>query len=534
MEDPLINSNSTAPSNSEKKNNDYPVKHVPSIKSKFTCTPETQRIIVISLISFSQGISGLPDLAIQYIYKDVFGLSPATVSSLISFTYIPWFLKLFYGFISDSFPIFGYRRKPYLVIFTFVNIASLFGLAFIQFNIYFFVSLIVLYQIASAFINMLAEALIIETSRKQAKKGQNKTAHNVFLFFFIRSFGYLLTSFCSGALIEVLDIKFIFILTTVFPILILIAACTLNEKKVNILKQKKGLNMTKEKLSQIYRNLNISPLEEKKINKNITLKGQFILLKEMIKQPNFCKTAIYTLIYSLTPGYSTVLFFFYTNDLGFSPIQMGNIKMIYGIAVIIGMIIFRLFLQKVQFKKIMMISICLDILFNLNMILLIKHINRSLNIPDIVYVLISESFLNSTSEIMTMPLLILVCNVCPKNVEGTLYALFMGIMNLGYFIAAQGGALIVKLLGVSEKNFTNLPICVIITCAFLVLTFFFSLIINDKKYHNPFQDEHQDYLKKRVLSLDKFDINDTNHLETKDEENNLLNKPKRKTSSHSL
>ena len=145
------------------------------------------------------------------------------------------------------------------------------------------------------------------------------------------------------------------------------------------------------------------------------------------------------------------------------------------------MVIFRLFLQKVKFKKVMMISICLDILFNLNMILLIKHINRLLNIPDIVYVLVSESFLNSTSEIMTMPLLILVCNVCPKNIEGTLYALFMAIMNLGYFIAAQSGALIVKFLGVTEVNFTNLPICIIITCGFLVLTFFFSLIINDKK-----------------------------------------------------
>lgn len=534
MEDALINSKHNPSSSNEQKINEAPVKSAPSLKLKFTCTPETQRIIVISLISFSQGISGLPDLAIQYIYKDVFGLSPASVSSLISFTYIPWFLKLLYGFISDSFPIFGYRRKPYLVIFTFINLASLFGLAFIQFNIYFFVSLIVIYQIASAFINMLAEALIIETSRKQAKKGKNKTAHNVFLFFFIRSFGYLLMSFCSGALIEILDIKYIFIITTIFPILILIAACTLKEKKVNILKQKKNSNITKEKLTQIYKNLNISPLEEKTITKNITLKGQFILLKEMIKQPNFCKTALYTLIYSITPGYSTVLFFFYTNDLKFSPIQMGNVKMIYGISVIIGMVIFRLFLQKVKFKKVMMISICLDILFNLNMILLIKHINRSLNIPDIVYVLVSESFLNSTSEIMTMPLLILVCNVCPKKIEGTLYALFMAIMNLGYFIAAQSGALIVKFLGVTEENFTNLPICIIITCGFLVLTFFFSLIINDKKYHNPFQDEHQDYINKRVLSLDKFDINETNHLETNDEENHLLNEPKRKSSSHSL
>ena len=531
MEDTLLNLKSPLNKENSKENNENQQNHPSIFKSIFTCTPETQRLMVISLISFSQGISGLPDLAIQYIYKDNFGLSPAAVSSLISFTYIPFFFKLFYGFISDSFPIMGYRRKPYLVIFTFVNLACLFGLAFLQINIYIFVSLIVLYQIASAFINMLAEALIVETSRKQAKKGKNKTAHNVFLFFFIRSFGYLLTSFCSGALIEILDKKYIFIITTIFPILILIAACTLKEKKVNLLKQKTKLNLTHDKLSQIYKNLNISPIEEKKITKNITLKGQLILLKTMLKQSNFCKTALYTLIYSITPGYSTVLFFFYTNDLKFTPIQMGNIRMIYGIAVIIGMIIFRLFLQKVQFKKVMMISIFLDVIFNLNMIILLKHLNRVIGIPDIAYVLISESFLNSTNEIMTMPLLILVCNVCPKNIEGTLYALFMGIMNLGYFIAAQSGALIVNCLGVTEENFTNLPICILITCAFLFVTFFFSLIINDKKYLNPFQDEEKDYMKKRVLSFDKFDINHANQKEMKEDP---LVEPKRKKSSNSL
>ena len=146
----------------------------------FICNAETERLIVISLISFSQGVSGLPDLAIQYIYKDHFHLSPATVTSLISLTYTPWFLKVFYGFISDSFPIMGYRRKPYLLLMTLMTILSLIGLAVIELNVYLFVGIIVGYQISSAFINTLAEALIIETSRKQAKKGKNQTAHMCF------------------------------------------------------------------------------------------------------------------------------------------------------------------------------------------------------------------------------------------------------------------------------------------------------------------------------------------------------------------
>jgi hypothetical protein len=29
---------------------------------------------------------------------------------------LPWLIKAVYGFISDSMPIFGYRRKAYLII----------------------------------------------------------------------------------------------------------------------------------------------------------------------------------------------------------------------------------------------------------------------------------------------------------------------------------------------------------------------------------------------------------------------------------
>ena len=206
--------------------------------------------------------------------------------------------------------------------------------------------------------------------------------------------------------------------------------------------------------------------------------------------------------------------------------------MVFGFATTIGMIIFRVFLKNLKFKTVMISAVILSIFFNLNMIGLLKHINRIINIPDLVYVILSETLLNSTGEIMTMPLLILVCHVCPKNIEGTLYALFMAIMNLGYFIAAQGASLLIKFLHVTDINFDNLPICILITCGFLICTCLFTFIINDKKYENPFGDEQEGIIEKRVNSFSKFDINDENKDDielTKDED-----KPKRKLSSNSL
>jgi len=75
--------------------------------------------IVIILVALTQGFTGLSDLALSYLYKDDLKLEPSTVSKINSFVFIPWILKPIYGLVTDSFPIFGYRRKPYLFIFGF-------------------------------------------------------------------------------------------------------------------------------------------------------------------------------------------------------------------------------------------------------------------------------------------------------------------------------------------------------------------------------------------------------------------------------
>ena len=72
---------------------------------------------VIILVALTQGFTGLSDLALSYLYKDDLKLEPSQVSQINSFVFIPWILKPIYGLITDSFPIFGYRRKPYLFFF---------------------------------------------------------------------------------------------------------------------------------------------------------------------------------------------------------------------------------------------------------------------------------------------------------------------------------------------------------------------------------------------------------------------------------
>jgi hypothetical protein len=61
--------------------------------------------------------------------------------------------------------------------------------------------------------------------------------------------------------------------------------------------------------------------------------------------------------------------------------------------------------------------------------------------------------------------------MCPKNIEGTMYALLMSTINFGSLVSGQLGAIITYYIGVTDTDFTNLGILIFITstCSILPL-----------------------------------------------------------------
>lgn len=86
-------------------------------------------LFAISMVYFAQGILGLSRLAVTFFYKDTLHLEPAEISFLAGIATFPWLVKPLYGFLSDSFPIMGYRRRSYLLLCGLLGAVSWFGLA---------------------------------------------------------------------------------------------------------------------------------------------------------------------------------------------------------------------------------------------------------------------------------------------------------------------------------------------------------------------------------------------------------------------
>lgn len=74
-----------------------------------------------------------------------------------------------------------------------------------------------------------------------------------------------------------------------------------------------------------------------------------------------------------------------------------------------------------------------------------------------------------------MPFLILSGLLCPPGIEGTLFALFMSINNLGSTLGSFVGAGLASLLEISSGSFDNLllGICIQALCTLAPIAFIF-------------------------------------------------------------
>jgi folate/biopterin transporter len=390
--------------------------------------------VVISLIALSNGMIALADLPLSYLYKDDFKLSPAKVALLVSLINLPWIIKPLWGFISDCFPIFGKRRSPYLLFFGVLGICCWISLGLIIDTLLSTFLILLLIQITVCFCNVIGEALVVEESQKTSNTQQEASKY-VTLFFGVRAVGTILTAYTGGLLLEVVDKKVIFLIAVICPLLLVISSVIMVEE----------------------------PMTAKPIAKE-----QFIEIYKFITRKEVYPPIIFILVFCAIPSCSDTMFFYYTNELKFEPEFMGKMKMAYGVGTIIGMIIYYSFLHQYDFKIMLIVTTFICSFISLSQLLLVTRLSLVLGIPDELFAVFCSFIVQFTAELNMLPLLVLCCRICPKNIEGSLYALLMSTMNFGSMLSSQGGGLLMLVLGITQTNFERLWMLILISGVLMI------------------------------------------------------------------
>jgi folate/biopterin transporter len=387
-----------------------------------------RELVAIGVIYFIQGALGLAQLAVSFFFKDDLGLTPAETASLIGLVMVPWTVKPFYGFISDSVPIWGYRRRPYLVFFGILGALAWVGMATIVDSAPLAVLFIGIASLSVSFSDALIDALIVQRARLEEKGDAGS----------LQSFGWgavsmggVTAAFLSGYLLEHYGTRVVFLITALLPLIGGIASFAIQDDRVTGSSQGKFL-------------------------------PQWRSLRQAVTNPQILLPTAFLFLWQATPSADTAFFFFTTNDLHFNPQFLGTVRLVTNLAGLFGVWVFHRFLRQVPIRRIFAWTTVISTLLGLTTLILVTHFNRQLGIDDRWFSMGDSLILTVAGRIAFMPTLVLAARLCPEGVEATLFALLMSVLNLAGLCSQQLGALLTHLFHVTESDFQNLWLLILV------------------------------------------------------------------------
>jgi len=387
-------------------------------------------LIAILTVYFVQGILGLSRLAVSFFLKDELLLSPVQVSALLGIVFLPWMIKPVFGFISDGLPIFGYRRRPYLILSGILGTASWVSLSTIVHTSWAATLAIALGSLSVAMSDVIVDSLVVERVRgeSQAKAGSLQS-----LCWGAAAIGGLITAYFSGLLLQYFTTRTVFGITALFPLIVSGVAWLIAESPVS------------------------------KDSQDSNIKHQLGQLRQAITQKTIWLPTAFIFIWQATPNAESAFFFFSTNELHFEPEFLGRVYLVTSFASLAGVWIFQRFLKSIPFRVIFAWSTVLSSILGMTTLLLVTHTNRLLNIDDHWFSLGDSLILSVMGKIAFMQVMVLAARLCPSGVEATLFALLMSIFNSAGTVSNALGALITYWLGITATNFESLWLLVVIT-----------------------------------------------------------------------
>jgi folate/biopterin transporter len=409
----------------------------------------SRELLAILLVYAVQGILGISRLAVSFFLKDELALSPAEVAALMGIAALPWVIKPVFGFISDGLPIFGYRRRPYLILSGLLGVGAWLSLANLVHTAAGATLAIAITSLSVAFSDVIVDSLIVERARDESV---GKAGSLQALCWGASAVGGLLTAYFSGLLLQHFSTRTVFALTAAFPLLVSAAALWISEEPVTLADG----------------------------NRQTVVKEQIQQLWQALRQKAIWMPTLFLFLWQCTPTAESAFFYFSTNELGFTPEFLGRVRLVTSLASLLGVWLFQRFLKTIPFRQIFIWTTLLSSVLGLTALLLVTHTNRSLGIDDHWFALGDSLILTVMGQLTFMPVLVLAARLCPPGIEATLFAMLMSVLNLSGLVSKEGGAILTHLLGVTDTNFDKLWLLVLITNVGSMLPLIFINLLPDE------------------------------------------------------
>lgn len=393
-------------------------------------------LFVITVVYAAQGLRTLGSSAVFFYFKEDLGVKEeSSAQVLIATTYLPWYIKPVYGLISDSLPIYGSHRKAYLLL------SAAFGaVAYLAFlaplSLTTTMICLICGQLSQVVADIIADALMVVESRTDTEYGSS----------FLQAYSWSVMSIVSllggvvGWYLSYVGVEPSTVLASlaVAPLCVIVAGIGYNEP------EKDQFPRFKETVSGV-----ISALSQKSTYQSLLF--------------------LYLILASV-PGISQVWKYFLTNELHFSNHFLYLISGASGLSYLTAAAIFSHWLKNWTLRKVLLCGQILLICCCLLDFCLVCRYNRYLYLPDELFYAGSAYIAASISgAFILFPSLVIAAQLCPHNLEATMYALVSSVSNFGGYTSELFGSALTQLVVPIPGQYEDFYMFSLLQMAFMVV-----------------------------------------------------------------
>lgn len=377
----------------------------PSNRSPELARYAKRLVFLFGLVYFCQGLGqhvGLISQPLQFFFKEALGLNPAQVTEYLAVLTIPWTIKPLYGLLSDFIPLFGYRRKTWLLATNALAAAGflwLFGLT----NPATVVIALMLTAFGTAASDVIIDAVMVENGKKTGMTAKFQSVQ--WLWINLASVGtsllggYLCTLFTPGTALHIAAIIALFA-----PLSVMVASWLI--------------------------------VQEDKSTVNIAdLKATTASLVSSFKSKTLWAVIAFLAFWNFSPSFGSPWYYHQVDTLGFTQSFIGILAAVGSAGQVLGAIVYGKYFSKRSLKQQLVFSIVTGTIGTLAYLFLLTPSGYS----QAIAIAINLVF-GAAAMIATLATLTLAAQACPPKAEGFTFAALMSVVNGFAQISAIVGA----------------------------------------------------------------------------------------------
>ena len=392
----------------------------------------TQRLIshllwFFALVYIVEGLGqvagGLISQPLTYYLKQVHGWTPVQVTAFLTLFNLPWVIKPVYGLISDFIPLFGYRRKSYLLIANVAAIAGFFWATQIDTpSVLVFALMMTAYAMAIS--STLCGAVLVQNGQKLQQSG--RFVNQQWLWSNVAA---MAAAIIGGQLVQHLPpgtaLHAGAAIVGVTPLLVIFGTLLfVPEQKVAI---------------------NLQGMRD-------SLDG----LLAAFRRRELWIIAVFVFLYYFSPGFATPLYYHMTDNLKFSQGYIGILGSIASAGWVVGALLYKRLFGELSLKTLLNVSIAFGTVSTVAFLLLSTETSAA----------ILNFCAGFSAMLATVATLTLAADYCPQRAEGFAFATLMSVINLATTFSDNVGSFLYTHL--FNSNLTPL---VLVSAAFTAFAF---------------------------------------------------------------